>query len=152
MLDGGACRGAVDRVEDGEEGADELCVDLGLLLQVLEAAVALVSLGGLLGRLLARLGLLLALDGPGSAGFLVDLHHGVEVEDVGAGAGVEDALVFGVGVGGLDEAGVVGCVWAPDVALVAPLPGDVVAVVGGGGERQDRVDGEDACRKRFRDM
>jgi len=32
VLDGGACRGAVDCVEDGEEGADELGVDLGLLL------------------------------------------------------------------------------------------------------------------------
>jgi len=103
--------------------------------------------GGLLGWLLTLLGLLLALDGPGGAGFFVDLHHGVEVKDVGAGAGVEDALVFGVGVRGLDEARVVGCVGPPDVALVTPLPGYVVAVVGGGGEGQYRVDGEDAYRK-----
>ena len=92
----------------------------------------------------------LALDGSSGAALLVDLYHGVEVDDVGAAHRVEHALVLLLCVGGLDDARIGGRVRTPHVVLVAPLPRHALVVVRQRRLAQHLVDGEQAARGQAR--
>lgn len=126
-------------VNNGEKRIDKLGIKMRLLVKILETAIVVGSGGRISSGISSRIyisasvirccgggcvrsGEELSTDGSRCSRLLVDLQHGVEVDDIGATERVEHALVLFLHERRLDYARVDGRVRTPHVVLVFPLP------------------------------